>query len=177
MSFREIDQKRRERNISISALCRAAGVARSTYQFARAGRHNPNKKTEARLRRALVEIKSESKISLPCSRTSLNGILRNLYRACVIILAKELGVDPEAVLSSNPQVRATASEGWRQAAYVRALAVYCVGIYHDVPAAQVGRAIGLTRAAVSQINRRAHDFRDDPKIDALVERIGVLVSG
>lgn len=159
--------------MSVAGLCRRAGVPVSTYWRVQTGRKNGWwKQTREKFERAL-----DGEAGLPRSRMSADGVIRDLYRAYVVILAKEMGLRPEPVLASDPKARANTSPEWREAAHVRALAVYCVVTELGVPSARVGRAIGLTRAAVSQINKRVEDFRDDPKIDALVERVGALVSG
>jgi hypothetical protein len=171
-AFQAIDARRRELKLSISGLCRRANVPVTTYWRVATGRKKqwyPG--TLKKFERALA-------VREPAPKPPADDkAIGDLYRAYVVILAGEMGQDPERVLRSNPRWRLNTSSQWRDAAYVRALAVYCVTIQLDLSAARVGRAIGLTRAAVSQINRRVEDFRDDPKIDALVERIGQLVSG
>jgi hypothetical protein len=156
--------------MSVAGLCRRAHVPVSTYWRVATGRKKgwwPQtiKKLEAAL----------DGRDLPRTRADADRVIGDLFRAYVVIFAKELG-HAEEVLGSDPQARANLDAQWRANAYVRALAVYCVTVELGVSGARVGRAIGLTRAAVSQINRRVQDFRDDPKIDALLERVGSLVS-
>lgn len=114
---------------------------------------------------------------LPRSRAEACELLAATYRGYAALIARELGADPQKVLDSDPASRATASAEWALAAKVRALAVYCVVIEFAVPAARVAAAIGVTRAAASQMLRRVEDFRDDASVDALVERVGRLISG
>jgi transcriptional regulator with XRE-family HTH domain len=169
-----IEAKRKQLNISKAAFCRFAGISRQAYWRALAGpRSKWRRDTLRKIERALDSRPTSAAARKPASAEHLATI----YRAFVVIIAGERGIDPEAVFASSPQARANTCPEWRAAARIRELAVACVTAYLDAPAARVGRAIGLTRAAVSQINRRVEDMRDDPEIDALLERIGPLVSG
>ncbi len=172
MNFQQIDAERLRQGRSVLELSRTAGVAYSTYWFIRTGRTTARKSTLERYHAALNNAPRRTP-----QRAKHDHRLADLYRAFAVIVAREMGVDPEAVLASNPRARANSCAKWRQAAHVRALAVYCVSVELGVEGASVGRAVGLTRQAVSTIRRRVEDFRDDPAIDALVERVGRMVSG
>jgi transcriptional regulator with XRE-family HTH domain len=173
--FPTIDAKRKAAGFTVAALCRKAQVPISTYWRVAKGR-------KKRWRDATVEKFQAALVGQSCpgrapEPTAPPDHLASIYRAYVAILSPELGADPETVLASDPSLRATSSPQWREAARVRAIAVYCVSIELAVPAARVAAAIGVTRAAASAMLRRVEDFRDDPEIDALVERVGKLVSG
>jgi hypothetical protein len=168
--FQAIDAKRRELKLSVSALCRRACVPVTTYWRVATGRKR--KWWPQTYRRFETALRGKQ---VPRCRAEADKMIGDLYRAYVVIFAKELGHAAE-VLFADPQARSNLDAQWRASAYVRSLAVYCVTIELGVTGARVGRAVGLTRAAVSQINRRVQDFRDDPKVDALLERVGSLVS-
>jgi hypothetical protein len=145
-----------------------AGIALTTYNRARRGRI-PRARTLKALENALrgkVRVRRPDRRDVPLA-----------YNGHVAELCRRLGADAEKVLESDPGQRANSDPAWAAAARIRALAVYCTAIEFDVPAAAVARAIGVTRAAASAMLRRVEDLRDDPEIDALVERAGMLISG
>lgn len=174
VSFLQIESARRGAGMTVHAMCRAAGIGVGHYYRAKSGKLQPTVKTLERWRRAIAGAPRARRFEEGAGNKAL---LRSTYRGYVASLAAELGADAAAVLASDPAQRANSDPVWAQAARVRALAAYCVVVEFDLPAARVAAAIGVTRAAASNMLRRVEAFRDDPAVDEMVERIGRLVSG
>jgi len=173
-TFQDVEAARRRAGMTVNAMCHAAGVGAHLYYRARSGRTVPTPKTLERWRRALVGGPAAKRLSgAPVNST----LLRATYRGYVAALAPEMGTAAPEVLASDPGLRANSDPAWALAARVRALAVYCVVVEFDMPAARVAAAIGITRAAASAILKRVEDLRDEAGVDALVDRVGKLISG
>lgn len=171
MTFEEIDAQRRRIGVSVPELCRRAKVNYSTWWRATTGRKSPRPSTLVRLRRGLNAPASPRR---PRDNATL---ILTTFRGYAAHFAILLGADPAIALASEPGKRSNASPAWRLAAEVRELAVYCTVVELDLRGAPVARAIGVTKAAVSQMLRRVEDDRSDPKVDAMVEAAGRLISG
>ncbi len=170
MTFADIDQARRAAGLSVLALCAASGVAYPTYWRAATGQGVARPSTLRRLRAGLT--------APPQAKPPVNEALTAYaYRGFLAAYAQAAGVDLEAVLASEPKRRANSNALWREAARLRALAVYSTAKKFDLRGARLAAAIGLTRQAVSLMFRRVEDMRDDPDIDALIERAGRMLSG
>lgn len=170
--FASIDAARRERGLTVCGLCRRANVPVSTYWRVATGRKAKWRAgTLKKLQAALV-------VGRAIGRADTPDLVAATYRAAVHALCKELGADPEKVLAADPGQRATASPEWAEAARVRALTVACVITALGLPAARVAAAIGVTRAAASDMLHRAEDlWENDPALEALVKRVGKSVGG
>lgn len=176
--FANIDAQRRAAGMTVAGLCRKARVPISTYwRIAKRRNKQWRGATVEKFQVALASSTAAPPPGTPKARRDDGSLILSLYRAYAALIAREIGADASSVLASDPSLRATSSPEWQAAARIRALAVYCVSIELSVPAARVAVAIGVTRQAASLMLRRVEDFRDDPEIDALVERVGKLVSG
>lgn len=165
--FRAIEAARREKRLCLDALARWAGVASSTYNRALRGICLPSSRTLDKLEAALAG--GRPKLSAPD--------LHTIFRGYLVTAAHALGLDPEVVTASDPGRRATNDPVWARCAHARALAVYCMGMEHGLGPSALGRAAGVTKQAVSIMLKRVEDLRDDPAVDALVEKAGRLISG
>ncbi|MGJ0393014.1 MAG: helix-turn-helix domain-containing protein [Methylocystis sp.] len=174
--FHSIDAARRERGLTVTRLCRIAGVSRTTWQrFSNRSVGRWNRDTIRKFERALSGRSGHAPIA---PRNADPLLLAASYRAYVAVLARETGCEPEKILASDPSIRATASPEWAQAAWLRALAVYCVVVEFGVASSRVAAAIGVTKQAASQMCRRVTDRRDDGnELDLLLERVGKMISG
>lgn len=174
-TFSDIERARVENGIGVLAFCRAAGINYSVWHRAKRRGWQPRGLTLKRMETALLA--ANRRPSKGRAAPVRPDLIAALYRAYVVTIAKARGLDPAAVLASDPGLRATLCAAWQQAAEIRAMAVYCTCIELDLQGAQVARALGLTRQAVSLMLRRVEDFRDDPLLDQLIEHSGALISG
>ncbi len=172
LNFQSIDQERVANNLSVRAVCKFAGVPITTYWRIATGRARPRPATLWRLQDAIkVARKGDRQAAAPKS------LLVGTYRGFLALIAREQGLDPEAVAASQPSLSKVSDPAWLAAARVRALAVYCTHVELGVPGRRVAEAAGMTKQAVSECLKRVEDLRDDPAIDALVERVSRLISG
>lgn len=162
----------------MSRLCVLAGVHYSSVWRVRRGhgrRLYPG--TLARLRRALAGKPAQVRTPPP------PVMIRTVYRGFMLAIAQEffpgLPADAAAIeaLAQDPALSANPNVKWAAAAKARSLAVYCTVIELNLPGAQVARAVGVTRQAVSVMLRRVEDLRDDPAIEALIGRAGEILIG
>ena len=62
-------------------------------------------------------------------------------------------------------------------AFVKTVEGRAIRGMNDALTAGTAEAAGMTKQAVSECLKRVEDLRDDPAIDALVERVSRLISG
>lgn len=181
MTFEKIDAERRRQNRTVRELCRSSGVAYSTYWFAVKRRNIMRRRTLERLAAALARAPlpdgRRKRANSPASGgdVEMRNLLLMNFRAYVRKFAPAFGLGPDLVLAADPSLRWNVNDEWALAAKVRALAVCCVLTEFGVTGAQVGRAIGVSRQAVSDMVRRVQDMRDDPKIDEMIERVSAEI--
>lgn len=172
MNFQEIDTMRRRAGLSIEKLSLMSGVGKWAYIRARAKKTKPSKRT---VDKWIAACRGEA--SPRGVRRERKELLVTAYRGYVATICHERGLDPEKVLASDPSLRATGSREWREAADVRELAVHCVIGDLGIPAAEVAKAIGVTRAGAAAMNHRAMDKRDLPAVEATAKRAAKLLAG
>lgn len=144
------------------ALTKRAGVAYSTYWYARTGRGKPNRRTLKALARAL-----QAGPARRMPRRDLSMLIARIYDAYLGRVAAHLGFDPDEV-RQNPSARTF----WK----ARALALYLVSVGFNVTGADLGRAVGVSKQVVSWSLKQAEEMRDDPVIDGLAEETGKLLA-
>jgi hypothetical protein len=93
------------------------------------------------------------------------------YRSAIAMMAWEHALDPAELMEKNLQ------GGKCLASTLRQRAIYLTVIGFDVPLSQAAVAAGVTKQAVSKALRRIEDEREDPKIDALLTRLEVWLTG
>lgn len=93
------------------------------------------------------------------------------YRLAVAIVGHQLGVSPAEILSADPAKRATADPAWLAVARQRRLALYVAHIYLGIPQAELARAAGMSKAAVSIAMNDVEDLRGEPETEALLGAI------
>lgn len=152
--------------ISGAELCRLSGVAWRAYADARDGRAAPRKATIAKLRSGLASARSgkgqEARALGPAAA----------LRILIALVARERETDPAAALSSNPGLRATFSAEWSDHATTRRIAIYLANGAMGFRTSDIGRALGLTKQAVSLAVREIDDRRDEnADLNTLLEQI------
>lgn len=93
------------------------------------------------------------------------------YRLAVAIVARFLGMSPADILAADPAKRATADPAWLAVARQRRLALYVAHIYLGIPQAELARAAGMSKAAVSIAMNDVEDLRGEPETEALLGAI------
>lgn len=168
--FDEIDADRRVASISRERLCARAGVPVRTW-FRIANGALPRDATLARLRAALRMMRREAS-SRPVED---EGVLVLAYRGALGLVASAMGLDPVEAIRADPQANRPFDPLWRSQATARARALYVLNIEALVPMSLAGELAGVTKQAVSKVLRQIEDSRDDPTIDAMIERIAAAV--
>jgi transcriptional regulator with XRE-family HTH domain len=184
----EIEQRRRQLRVSIESLCMAAGVGPRTYYDAKAGTYEPEPGTLQKLSGAL------KKFRLAIAGDPERIAERMLYKASVVIAAFVSDAEScddarlearEAarathrkaryVLAADPARRANGDREWHRAARVRRLGFWIASQIFGMRSAELARAAGVTKAAVSLALRELEDGRDaDPELDRIMTSIEEL---
>lgn len=147
-------------------LCVIAGVAPRTYDYAVAGETRPVQSTVAKLNLALDRF-----------RTGFGKEAGELaphatFKACLIIASFYKDADARTVLASIPGRKATADPEWLDAARTRQLAYWICNGFFGMREADIGRAAGVTKQAVSNAIAAIMDGRDtDPELDRICRQI------
>ena len=97
------------------------------------------------------------------------------YRMAIGFVAVVAGVKPQFILSADPNRRATADPAWLRAANLRRIGLYIANIYLNVPQADLARAAGMSKAAVSVAMNDVEDDRDRGNVE--IEAILSAVEG
>lgn len=161
-----IESGRKRLNITAAELCRLSGVSWRAYADARDGKAAPRKATIARLQRAIASARSGK--GLEARELGPAAAIKVL----IALVAREREADPAAALSSNPGLRATFSPEWTDHATTRRIAIYLANGAMGFRTSDIGRALGLTKQAVSLAVREIEDRRDDSAdLDALLNQI------
>jgi hypothetical protein len=161
-----IESGRIRLKISGAELCRLSGVSWRAYADARDGKAEPRKATLARLQRAIASARSgkgqEARQLGPAAALKI----------LIALVARERETDPAAALSSDPSLRATFSVEWSDHATTRRIAIYLANGAMGFRTSDIGRALGLTKQAVSLAVREIEDRRDESAdLDALLTQI------
>lgn len=93
------------------------------------------------------------------------------YRLAVAIVADAHRISPAEILASDPSKRATADPEWLRAAKLRRIALYIANIYLAIPQAELARAAGMSKAAVSIAMNDVEDLRGNPETEAMLTKI------
>ena len=161
-----IEARRRAMKIPTSSLCVAAGMDRRSYDRIVVGERRPLPSTVARLNAALnrfrVGFGAEAGQIAPAAA----------YKACLVLAAFLLETEPRAVLASDPGKRATLIASWRAAARVRRLGYYIANQFLGFRQADLARAAGVTKQAISSALRELYDERDgDAELARVLTRL------
>ncbi|NTF67713.1 hypothetical protein [Rhizobium rhizogenes] len=164
LNFSELDLTMKNSGISASDVIRMAGLDTGYIARLRRGEKKLTRVMFMRIRLAIARIKR--------GETSIDGSLPSAcYRLAVAYVARERGRTPEFVLSADPGKRATADKIWMEAAQLRRWALYIANVYLNVPQAELARAAGMSKAAVSYAMNDVEDERGDPDLEKLLAAV------
>ena len=139
-------------------IAQAAGLHPSQLSDILRGVKVPSDATLAKLRFAVRRLCNKQK--LPTSPVDA------AFSAVASLVARELGLDPTALRTAGPGV---VSRGL--AADARRMAMYLMNTRLGFHQAEVARACGVTRQAISLACAAVEESRDDATRDALLTRV------
>jgi thioredoxin-like negative regulator of GroEL len=164
LNFTELDLMMKASNISDAAVIRIAGLQTSYLARLRAGVKPLTPTMARRIQLAIARLRrGESNVdrALPSA----------CYRLAVAYVAHARGKTADFVLSADPGKRATADKVWMEAAQLRRWAIYIANQYLNLPQAELARAAGMSKAAVSYAMNDVEDERGDPALEALLAAV------
>lgn len=100
--------------------------------------------------------------------------VRAAFNAALYIIARQSGLDPAVVAAAPEQAPLSERKAWAAAMKVRRQAIYLTITLLDVPQADMARALGISRPAVTRLVREVEDQRDDPALDRALDELGFL---
>ncbi len=171
--MKAIEQVRRNAGLSIDRLAAEAAVASSWYRKIAADPSRASEAVLSRLASALRRLREGQRQD----EAMLAALVGATYGGFLAAVCTEQGLDVAAVRAADPRAGKTADAAWRATARARQLAIYLTNISLGVQQRVLARAVGLTPAAVCLGLKTIEDLRDDPAIDALIERCARAVTG
>lgn len=148
--------------ISIDRLAAAASITERGYRLCRAGQRAAGSDTIGKLATAL------NRFRLGFGAEAGQLAPHAAFRVCLVLAAFYLNSDPKIALSTDPSRRANADPAWAKAAQVRRLAIWIANGQLGFGGADLARAAGLTKQAVSAAWRA---IEDDDELSALRSQI------
>ncbi|RWI96076.1 hypothetical protein [Mesorhizobium sp.] len=157
--------------IPIDKLCAAAGITPRGYILAKKRDTPAEASTIAKLTVAL----NRFRLSFGQEAGALGP--HAAFKMCLVHAAGLVGADARKVLASDPARKATMDPDWMKAAEARQLAFWIATQMLGFRGADVGRAAGVTKAAVSAAVREVEDARDaDRDLDRILRGIEEVLS-
>lgn len=93
------------------------------------------------------------------------------YRLAIAYVALHLQMKPEAILAADPGRRATADKEWLEASRARRWAIYIANQYLGVRQAELARAAGMSKAAISIAMNDVEDERGNKDLELLLQAV------
>lgn len=160
--LRAIEQKRLVLGLTRAELAALADVSERTLRYGLLG-SSIRVSTLRKLERALGAYRPEPAPSPEMARA--------VYRALLVALAWELGLDPDDVLSADPRRERGGVARCRMRAF------YLMVTEFDLTMTAAARLAGITKQAISKSMKSIEDERDEPKLDAMLARVARQVGG
>lgn len=158
----KIEVARRAAGVSVELLARRADLPVRSYRRYLAGRHTPGDGVVDRLEKALTGIVMAGG---PPSAAAIVKALHGHVRA----VAGSLRLDPDAAWRAAQTASSAGASGGvpggHRAMQARREAIYLTAMEFDLPAAEVARAVGVTRQAVSRMLAQVEAAREDTCVD------------
>lgn len=171
-NFFDVDRRRRDRGLSIEALCKAAGVSVRTWWRIKARPAAAEERTLRRLEAALGAVHQEAAPAIDA--------VRSLIQATLALLAATAGLDPERqVLRQDFTVQKPLDRDWLAASHLRRAAMWLVLMHVDgVERKDIAAACGCSRQNVAQAIQFVEERTEaEPAFASLLDRVGTLING
>lgn len=154
--MKKIEVVRVESKISIAKLCAEAKVHPNTYRELRRGACTPQDITLVKLTKAVQRIRaSEAEYLEPPQ------VVVAFHRLLMHLLARQLSFDLDQLRATDFAVQRPFNPQWLAAARIRQMAIYIMAVEMEVSNADLGRALGLTRANIKYARDEVEQRRED----------------
>lgn len=146
-----IERRRQAASITHAALCRLAGIELRNWHKLRAGTQTPAARTIVKLQ---IALDGRPKSTPP-------QVILSFHRLVMQALAARMKFDLETLLATDFSVQRPSNPQWLRAARIRQMAIYIVAVELQVSNADLGRALGDTRANIKFARDAIEDRRED----------------
>ena len=146
-----IDRRRVAAGLSHAELCRLASIELRNWQKLRSGSQRPSTGTIVKLQAALDAPRS----------TKPPQVVASFHRLVMQFLAIHLSFDIPTLLATDFSVQRPFNAQWLAAARIRQMAIYITAVELQVGNADLGRALGLTRANIKYARDEVEQRRED----------------
>lgn len=161
-----IDSIRRKRNFTHAELCRNAGVELNNWHKLLRGRHVPSEATLVKLKAGL----DAPRVSKP------SKVIAAFHRLVMRHLALQMAFDVDVLFATDFSVQRPSSPQWLRASRIRQMAIYITAVELEVSNADLGRALGDSRANIKFARDAIEDRREDGnEIDQALTAVTVQV--
>ncbi|NUU41392.1 helix-turn-helix domain-containing protein [Tardiphaga robiniae] len=146
-----INRRREAAGLPHDAFARLAGVSIWTWRDLRRGARAPMSSTLTKLNAALDAPRS----------TKPPQVVAAFHRLVMQFLAMHLKFDIATLLATDFKVQRPSNPLWLQAARIRQMAIYITAVELQVGNADLGRALGDTRANIKFARDQVEERRED----------------
>ncbi|KQW22125.1 hypothetical protein ASC80_01640 [Afipia sp. Root123D2] len=161
-----IDRRRAAAGIAHDQFARLAGVNIWTWRDLRRGNRAPMGATLAKLQAALDAPRE----------TKPPQVVAAFHRLVMQTIAMQMAFDLAMLLATDFSVQRPSNPQWLRAARIRQMASYITSVELGVSNADLGRAIGDTRANIKYARDAIEDLREDGnEIDRVLVAVTQLV--
>ena len=168
--FHDFDRQRIAAGLSVAALCKNANVSLLTYKRWRTGRTARLKlRTIARLRAAVAGRSVAVRTTMP------DDLVRQHFRAVLAICSHAAGLTILDALQVDTRANRPRDQDWLAIMRCRQAAMYIVNTEGNIRAADLARALKISKQAVSKALHAIEDKRDDRDFDAYLRRVADLM--
>lgn len=162
-ALERIESRRIKARVPKQALARAAGISGRAYRYLETGERNPLPETVVRLRLAIRRLEADRDQSLA------DRMIVCVFKGHFLVLAAGLQLDGFSLLQVDPRDRS--DERFGDANRLRAMAAYMTITGLNLEAIKLAAVVGVTKQAMSKWLGKVEDMRDDPEVDALLDRV------
>ena len=171
-NIKTLETRRIKHRIPIAKLCANAGIHTDTYDDARKGSSATRQATYEKINRALNQLVAGADVDV--RRTLCQATLRLVTAQ----LARNTGWDPQLMLAQDFSAECPQNPVWKQAARLRRCAIYLLVEGLGLGKAEIGHAIGMTRAGAQKAVKEIEAERDrSVEFDALMQNMMVQLKG
>jgi len=171
--LKAIEERRRKASVPVCQLERLAALGVNYYRDLLAGRYRGSPAVMRRLERALDEWAGDGDKNEMVGAVVVNRPFLGLVS---VLICEARGLDAVGLSGQKPGRRASGDAVWLQAAQVRHEAWALINNAYGVRAAEITRAAGVSRAAVSLALKRVEDRREEEAYDQMLARLEKAVS-